>query len=105
MNDEVSGDTPRSNALHLAFFYTDWCGVCHEKEPVAEAAARAAGLPFGRWNIEEPDGAAEAERRRVRGVPTLALVRGERVPFRLVGSMITPENVRHLLRQVPGIEE
>ena len=49
--------------------------------------------------IEDDDGRAEADRRRIRTVPTLALIHGERVPFRLVGRMITPENVRHLLAQ------
>ena len=49
--------------------------------------------------IEQADGRGEADRRRIRTVPTLALVHGDRVPFRLVGRMITPENVRHLLAQ------
>ena len=35
-------------------------------------------------------------------VPTLALLDGERVRFRLVGSMITLENVQDLLALVTG---
>jgi len=83
--------------MHLAFFHAPWCGVCHEKAPVVEQIAAAAQLPLERWDIEDAVGAGEAERRRIRQVPTLALIMGERVPFRLVGSMITPENVQPLL--------
>lgn len=89
--------------MKLAFFTAPWCGVCHEKAPVAERIARAAGLGLERWDVEEPDGAAEAARRRVRTVPALALVEGERVRFRLMGRMITPENARHLLARA-GVE-
>jgi thioredoxin 1 len=88
--------------MHLIFFHAPWCGVCHQKAPVVREIAETAGLPLEEWDIEEPEGAQEAERRRIRTVPTLALVRGERVPFRLVGAMITPENVRHMLSQFSG---
>jgi thiol-disulfide isomerase/thioredoxin len=97
--------SPAANeVMRLHFFYTTWCGVCRQKAPVAREIAASVGLPLEEWNTEEPAGEAEAGRRRIRTVPTLALVRGERVPFRLVGSMITPENVRHLLANVaaPG---
>lgn len=83
--------------MHLAFFHAPWCGVCHEKAPLVAELAREAGLALAEWDIEEEAGRAEAERRRIRQVPTLALLRGERVPFRLVGAMITRENVAHLL--------
>lgn len=85
--------------MHLAFFHAPWCGVCHEKAPVARQIAAAAGLDLATWDIDEDDGRAEADLRRIRTVPTLALIHGDRVPFRLVGRMITPENVRHLLAQ------
>jgi thiol-disulfide isomerase/thioredoxin len=88
--------------VHLAFFHAPWCGVCHEKAPVAEQVAAAERLDLSRWDIEDDAGRAEAERRRIRTVPTLALIHGDRVPFRLVGRMITPENVRHLLAQLPA---
>jgi hypothetical protein len=71
--------------------------VCHEKSPVVEQIAAAANLELQRWNIEDEAGRAEAERRRIKTVPTLALIYGERVPFRLIGRMITPENVQYLL--------
>lgn len=83
--------------MHLAFFHAPWCQVCHEKAPVVDAIARDAGLPLELWDIEEPDGKAEYERLRMKQVPTLALIAGARVPFRLIGAMITPENVRHML--------
>lgn len=86
--------------MHLAFFHAPWCAVCHEKAPLAAQIAASARMELVRWDIDEAGGQAEAERRRIRTVPTLALVHGERVPFRLVGRMITPENVRHLLARV-----
>lgn len=88
--------------MHLTFFHAPWCGVCHEKAPVVRKIAENCRLALEQWNIDQPDGAREAERRRIRTVPTLALVSGERVPFRLVGRMITPENVRHLMAQLCG---
>lgn len=86
--------------MHLAYFHAPWCGVCHEKSPLAEQIASGLRMELARWDIEQDDGRAEADRRRIRTVPTLALIHGERVPFRLVGSMITPENVHHLLAQL-----
>lgn len=83
--------------MHLAYFRAPWCSVCHEKAPVAEQIASALGMDLSWWDIEDDAGRAEAERRRIKTVPTLALIHGDRVPFRLVGRMITPENVEHLL--------
>lgn len=83
--------------MKLAFFHAPWCGVCHEKAPLVERIARDAGLDLESWDVEEAAGAAEAERRRIRTVPCLALLDGDRVRFRLMGRMITPENARHLL--------
>jgi thioredoxin-like negative regulator of GroEL len=88
--------------MHLAYFHAPWCGVCHQKAPVAEQIAADARMELTRWDIEKDDGRAEADRRRIRTVPTLALIHGERVPFRLVGRMITPQNVRHLLARFSG---
>lgn len=83
--------------MHLAWFHAPWCGVCHEKAPVVQQIASDLRLELRRWDIQDDAGRAEADRRRIRTVPTLALIQGERVPFRLVGRMITPENVQHLL--------
>ena len=83
--------------MHLAFFHAPWCGVCHEKAPVVEQVAADAGLELRTFDIETADGKAEYERLRMKQVPTLALIHGERVPFRLIGAMITPENVAHML--------
>lgn len=90
--------------MHLAFFHAPWCGVCHQKAPLVETLAPEFGLPLERWDIETDEGAAEYERRRIRQVPTLALVIGERVPFRLVGSMITRENVNNLMQNYQKAE-
>ena len=86
--------------MKLAYFHAPWCGVCHDRAPVVEEIARTTGFDPERWDIEDPAGGSEAERRRIKTVPTLALLDGERVRFRLIGRMITPENVRHLLAQV-----
>lgn len=88
--------------MKLGYFHAPWCDVCHEKAPVVQEIARAMDLPLEDWGLEEAAGSLEAERRRVKTVPTLALLDGERVRFRLVGSMITLENVRHLMAQVAG---
>lgn len=89
-----------SSDLKLGYFHAPWCGVCHEKAPLVRELAQTLGLPLEDWDIDEEPGEREAERRRVEQVPTLALLDGERVRFRLVGKMITLENVRHLLAQV-----
>lgn len=86
--------------MHFAYFGATWCGVCHEKGPVVEQLATDLGMELERWDIDDEKGKDEAERRRIRQVPTLALINGDRVPFRLVGRMITPENVQHLLGRV-----
>ncbi len=83
--------------MHLAYFHAPWCGVCHEKAPLVEEIAASASLELQRWNIEDEIGRAEAERRRIKTVPTLALIHGERVPFRLIGRMITSETVHFML--------
>lgn len=80
----------------LTYFRADGCGVCHQKRPVAEEIARAMGVPLEVVDFDTAEGAARAEALRVKTVPTLALQDGERVPFRLVGRMITPENAAHL---------
>lgn len=82
--------------MKLVYFRAEGCGVCHEKRPVAEEVARSLGLPFEVVDVETGEGPRRAEETRIRGVPTLALVDGPRVPFRLVGRTITPENVAHL---------
>ncbi|MEW5928470.1 MAG: thioredoxin family protein [Gemmatimonadota bacterium] len=87
--------------MKLLYFRADGCGVCHRKRPVAEEIARAHGLPLETFDVEDDAGRAESEARRIRGIPTLALADGERVRFRLVGAMITPENVAQLLARIP----
>jgi thiol-disulfide isomerase/thioredoxin len=85
------------NAMKLVYFRADWCGVCHEKNPVVDRLAAAAGLPLDVVDWESEDGQAKAIGLRIQTVPTLALVDGERVRFRLVGKMITPETAAHLI--------
>ncbi|HET7462759.1 MAG TPA: thioredoxin family protein [Longimicrobium sp.] len=84
-------------AFKLMYFRAGWCGVCHEKTPVVEAFARSAGLPLEMVDWETEEGQTRALGLRVQTVPTLALVDGERVRFRLVGAMITPETATHLV--------
>jgi thiol-disulfide isomerase/thioredoxin len=84
--------------MHFAFFHAPWCGVCCEKAPVVDDLASTYGLTVEHFDIDTDAGKAEYERRRLKQIPTLALVNGDRMPFRLVGAMITPENVDHLMR-------
>ena len=88
--------------MRLAYFHAAWCGVCHQKAPLVERLAAELGLPLERWDLDDEAGRAESERRRIRTVPTLALIHGERVPFRLIGRMIEPENVHRLVAQFRG---
>ncbi|HUF27492.1 MAG TPA: thioredoxin family protein [Gemmatimonadaceae bacterium] len=81
----------------LVYVTTAGCAVCKEKTPLVEELATETGLPLERVDSDTEEGAARAEELRVRGVPTLALIQGERVPFRLLGLMITRENVEHFL--------
>ena len=83
--------------MKLVFFQAGWCTVCHEKAPVVEEVAETAGLPLEVVDWESEDGQAKAIGLRIQTVPTLALVAGDRVPFRLVGAMITPETAAHLI--------
>jgi len=83
--------------MRLLYFRADWCGVCHEKGPVVEELAAGAGLPLDVIDWESEEGQAKAIGLRIQTVPTLALVDGERVRFRLVGRMITPETAAHLI--------
>ncbi len=82
--------------MKLLFFRADWCGVCYAKAPVAREIARTMELPLEVIDIEEEEGRIRAEELRIRTVPTLTLVDGARVPFRLIGRLITPENAAHL---------
>ena len=83
--------------MKLLYFRADWCGVCHEKGPVVEELAAGIGLPLEVVDWESEEGQAKAIGLRIQTVPTLALVDGERVRFRLVGRMITPETAAHLV--------
>jgi thiol-disulfide isomerase/thioredoxin len=84
--------------MHFAYFHAPWCGVCHEKASVVEALAAEYSLRLDHFDVETDEGRAEYERRGLKQIPTLALVRDERMPFRLVGAMITQANVRHLMQ-------
>jgi thiol-disulfide isomerase/thioredoxin len=87
-------------AMHLAYFHAPWCAVCHEKGPLVDELAAETGLTLESWNVDEAEGAAEGERLRIKTVPTLALIHGERVPFKLIGAMITAENVAFQMDRV-----
>lgn len=82
--------------MELVYFRAPGCGVCHARAPVAEEIAREMRIPLSVHDLEEEEGRLRAGALRIRTVPTLALVDGPRVRFRLVGRMITPENVARL---------
>ena len=83
--------------MHFLYFRADWCGVCHAKAPVAEEIARERALPLEVLDVDTDPGREAAKRFRIRTVPTLALVDGDRVRFRLIGRMISPESVDFIL--------
>lgn len=87
----------RSDVRRLVYVTTAGCAMCREKMPVVEQIATDLGLELERVDTDTEEGAARAEELRVRGVPTLALLQGERVPFRLLGRMITREAVDYFL--------
>lgn len=80
------------------YWRADWCGVCHQKAPVVEEIAGAMGLPLEVLDWESEEGQTKAAGLRIKTVPTLALIDGSRVRFRLVGAMITPETVAQLAK-------
>lgn len=84
----------------LVYVTTAGCSVCREKEPVVEEIAAALDLPLEKIDRDNEEGAARAEALGVRGVPTLALTQGKRVPFRLLGRMITREGVDFLIARL-----
>jgi thiol-disulfide isomerase/thioredoxin len=86
----------------MVYVRADGCAVCVDRMPVARAVAAEAGLPLSVLDLGVVDDRRHAEALRIDRIPTLALSIGERVPFRLVGRMITPENVAHLLRATLG---
>jgi thiol-disulfide isomerase/thioredoxin len=81
----------------LVYVRAEGCGVCVERAPLVERLAGEEGLPLQVLDLGDPEGRARAQALRISAIPTLALVQDERARFRLVGRMITPENVRHLL--------
>src|SRR6476660_8625741 len=83
--------------MKLVYVRADWCGVCHEKSPVVDELARTAARPLETVDWETEEGQTKALGLRVKTVPSLALVDGERVRFRLVGSAITRETAAHLI--------
>ena len=86
--------------MRLLYFHAEWCGVCHARAPIARAVADERGLSLEVLDVDTSSGAAVAERLRIRTVPTLALVDGDRVRFRLIGRMISPENAAFLLSRI-----
>jgi thiol-disulfide isomerase/thioredoxin len=85
--------------MRLVYLSAAWCGVCQAKAPVAREAAAALGLPLTLLDFDRPEERDQAEALRIARVPTLALVDGERVRFRLVGRAIELETVMHLARR------
>jgi thiol-disulfide isomerase/thioredoxin len=82
----------------LVYVRAEGCTVCIEKAPVAGAIARELGIPLEVVDLDDDEGRQRAAALRIRKIPTLALVAGARVPFRLVGRMITTENVMRMYR-------
>jgi thiol-disulfide isomerase/thioredoxin len=86
--------------MELLYYRADGCGVCEQKAPLVRRLADELRLPLRVLDGDADEARGEAESLRLKQVPTLALHDGGRVRFRLVGRMITPENVRHLVGAV-----
>jgi len=71
--------------LLLVEFYADWCKPCRKVAPVLESIAREAPphLKIVKVNIDE--NRAIADRFRVRGIPTVVLIRNHRSVGSLMG--------------------
>lgn len=83
--------------MRFVYIGAEWCGICRGKAPLAQEVARDRELPLEALDIDTDRGRAEADRLRIRTVPTLALVDGDRVRFGLVGRMITREGISFLM--------
>lgn len=88
--------------MKLLYVSAGWCGVCRVKAPVVREFAEQAGLPLEMWDWDDEGVPARAGALRIRTPPTLALVDGDRVRFRLTGAMITPETAARLLDGARG---
>jgi thioredoxin 1 len=84
--------------MKLVYLQAGWCGVCREKAPLVEELAASMQLRLEQLDHDDDGDRAAAAALRLTQVPTLALVDGARVRFRLVGVAITAETVAHLTR-------
>jgi thiol-disulfide isomerase/thioredoxin len=72
----------------LKLFRADWCHACHTALPAARDIADALSLPLEAVDVDTDEGRAAQAEAGVRALPTLALVDGARVRFRVSGPMI-----------------
>ncbi len=65
----AAASTPAAEVLE---FYTDWCHVCKEFEPVWQStSSKMSGVRFQRYNAEDSSNAALVQKYNVHAYPTI----------------------------------
>jgi len=86
-------------------FYADWCEPCRDVAPILESIAREASPQVKVVKINIDENRSLANRYRVRGIPTVVFIRGQK----LVGSLLGVQPKRKYLEMIrkassPNIE-
>ena len=77
-------DSPEQPVL-VVEFYADWCKPCHEVAPIMEAIAREAPPNVKIVKIDIDKNRSLADRYRVRGIPTVVVIRDQKLVDSLLG--------------------
>ncbi|HET7232562.1 MAG TPA: hypothetical protein VFJ16_21310 [Longimicrobium sp.] len=82
--------------MRFLYFGAQWCNACHDGLPAARQTAASLGIPLEEIDIDTEGGQERADALGARALPALLLLDGDRVRFRLMGAMISPENAGQL---------
>jgi thiol-disulfide isomerase/thioredoxin len=58
----------------LLYFGAEWCSACKALWPVVAKEAESKGFDVKFLDMDSDEGAIEAEKRRIKGLPTLVVV-------------------------------
>jgi len=83
-----------SSVSEVLEFYTDWCHVCKEFEPIwSSTQAKLSGVQFRRYNAEDSSNASLVQKYNVHAYPTLVFLdRGGKVLKNRTGSAWTADD-------------